>query len=51
MRLKSIVRNIIIIVHFKGLKAFWDLFYGNKNILNGKWIKEPDKDFIINLNE
>ena len=45
------MRNIIIIVHFKGLEAFWDLFYGDKNILDGKWIKGPDKDFIIYLYE
>jgi 4-alpha-glucanotransferase len=51
MRLKAISEKLdtIRIVHLRGLEVFWTLVYGDENVLKGKWIKGPEKDFIIYL--
>ncbi|MBQ9491282.1 MAG: 4-alpha-glucanotransferase, partial [Firmicutes bacterium] len=38
--------DIVRIDHFRGFESYWEVAFGAKNAINGKWIKGPGKDFF-----
>lgn len=49
--IKRIQRNfqwvdILRIDHFRGLEAFWQIPYGEKTAIHGKWVKGPGSHFL-----
>lgn len=35
--------DIVRIDHFRGFEAFWEVPFGEKTAINGRWVKGPDK--------
>ncbi len=38
--------DIIRIDHFRGFESYWEVPYGEKNAVNGKWVKAPGEEFL-----
>ena len=38
--------DVVRIDHFRGFESYWEVAFGAKNAINGKWIKGPGKDFF-----
>lgn len=38
--------NILRIDHFRGFESYWQVKFGERNAINGQWIKGPGKDFF-----
>ena len=43
--------DIVRIDHFRGFESYWEVDFGEKNAINGKWIKGPGKDFFDCMKE
>ena len=38
--------DIVRLDHFRGFEAYWEIPFGNKTAVNGRWVKGPGKDFL-----
>lgn len=45
----SKIYDVIRLDHFRGFESYWAVPYGDKNAINGKWIKGPDMDVLEKL--
>lgn len=52
-RIKENLRlyDIIRIDHFRGFESFWEIPYGDKTAINGKWIKGPGIELFNKVKE
>ncbi len=41
--------DIIRIDHFRGFESYWEVPYGERTAVNGKWVKAPGEDFLKKL--
>lgn len=41
--------DMIRIDHFRGFESFWEIPYGEKTAVNGKWVKAPGEEFLKKL--
>ncbi len=50
-RIKYMLKFVdcIRIDHFRGFEAYWEIKYGEKTAINGKWVKVPGHDFFNSL--
>lgn len=49
LRHSSKLFDIIRIDHFRGFESYWEIPYGEKTAMNGKWVKAPGEDFLNKL--
>lgn len=47
-RMKAVLSHVDIVRldHFRGFEAYWEIPFGNKTAVNGRWVKGPGKDFL-----
>ena len=47
-RIKNIFQmvDIVRIDHFRGFESYWEVAFGAKNAINGRWVKGPGKTFF-----
>lgn len=43
--------DIIRIDHFRGFESYWEINYGEKTAINGKWVKGPGIDLFNKIKE
>lgn len=43
--------DIIRIDHFRGFESYWEINYGEKTAINGKWVKGPGIDLFNTIKE
>lgn len=43
--------EIVRIDHFRGFESYWEVPFGEKTAVNGKWVKAPGEDFLKKLFE
>jgi 4-alpha-glucanotransferase len=50
-RLHAVLRQVdaVRLDHFRGFEAFWQVRYGEKTAVNGKWVPGPRKDLFAAL--